>query len=113
MLIARIESLAAGSTVIISTYQRQPPENAVKDFLAPAGKPCCLAAFALAVRLTAIGMVGVQTLFDGTSGEAEHLPAHGRFERFQIDLFQSLTSEERLDVPQDLTGQQAVERGFF
>lgn len=85
----------------------------MKDFFAPAGVACGLAAFALEVRLTAIGMIGVQPLFDGTSGEAEHLPAHSRFERFQIDLFQRLTSEEGLDVPQDLSRQQAVERGFF
>jgi hypothetical protein len=65
------------------------------------------------VSLGAIGVIGIQTLLNSLSGEAEHLPAHCRFQSFQIDLFESLASEQRVNVPQYLGRQQSVDCGFF
>lgn len=59
-------------------------------------------------RLT-VGMVGVKTLFDRPRGQPQRLPPNGRLQRFQIQIVQGLAPQQRFNIPQDLSGEQAVE----
>jgi hypothetical protein len=54
-------------------------------------------------------VVGVETLFDGVRRQSQRLPPHGRLERFQIQIPQTLTPQQRFNVPQNLSGEKAVE----
>jgi hypothetical protein len=54
-------------------------------------------------------MVGVEALFDRPRRQPERLPPDGRLQRFQIQIVQGLASQQRFNVPQDLSGEKAVE----
>ena len=99
--------------MIISACERERSRHTVEELCTPARIACLLATGTGPMSLAAIGVIGVQTLFDSVSGKAEHLPAHCRFQSFQVDLFESLASEQRFNVPQDVGRQQSVECGFF
>jgi hypothetical protein len=99
--------------MVIGAFEIQRPQDTLKDFATPASIACHLAAIADPVRLFPIGVIRVETLFDGMGGETKHLPPHCRFQCFQIEPFQTLAPEQRFDIPQNLSRQQAVERGFF
>jgi len=60
-----------------------------------------------------VGMVCVEPLFDSTRRQPQGLPPNGRLQRFQIQIVQSLAPQQRFNVPQDFSGEEAVERGFF
>jgi hypothetical protein len=60
-----------------------------------------------------VGAVGIQPLLDGAAGEMERLPPDGHLQRLKVQILQTLAAEQGFDLPQDLSGQQAVERGFF
>jgi len=57
----------------------------------------------------AVGMVGVKTLFDSPRRQPQGLPPHGRLQRFQIQILQGLPAQQRFNVPQDLSGEGAIE----
>ena len=56
-------------------------------------------------RVTLIGGVGVESLLDRLTGQLQYLLSHGEFQRFQIQVFHRLTTEERLNLPNDVAGQ--------
>lgn len=61
----------------------------------------------------AIGVIGVETLLHGSCRQPQHLSPYGRFQRFQIEVLDALASQQRFDVPQDLSGEKIGERSFF
>lgn len=65
VLIARAESLTTSGTMIIGALQRQRPQRAGKRLRAPPGIACHLATGAMAVRLQAVAVIGVEPLCDG------------------------------------------------
>ena len=58
-------------------------------------------------------MVRVEALLYGNRRQTERLAPDSVFQRFQIEAGQMLASQQGLDVPQDLSGEEAVERSFF
>ncbi len=68
--------MATGSAVIIGALKGERSENTVEELCTTAHFTCALAAIAGLVRLAAVGVIRVQTLFDSTSREAEHLLAY-------------------------------------
>ena len=60
-----------------------------------------------------IGVIGIEALLYRSAGQMERLPADRRFQGLQVEVLQALSAQQRLDVPQDLSGEQPVERGFF
>ena len=53
----------------------------------------------------AVGMVGVETLFNGTRRQLERLTPNRRLQRFQIQMLQALAAQQRFNVPQNLSGE--------
>lgn len=58
-------------------------------------------------------MIGIEALLDGLRRQSQRLPANRRLQRFQIQTLQTLAAQQRFDIPQDLSGQETVERSFF
>lgn len=113
LLVAGAEPATAAGAMVVSPLQMQRSENAVESFRAPAGVSGHLPARAFPMRFGPVGPVRIQALFHRPGGQAEHLSPHRRFECFQIQLGQILAAEQCLDVVQDLSREQTVERGFF
>ena len=85
--------------MVVGALQRERSQHALPNFRAPASITCALPAIAGLVSLSPVGMVSVQTLFDGAGGEAEHLTAHCGLQRFQVQSIKTLSPEQRFDVP--------------
>ena len=64
-------------------------------------------------RTSLIAGVGVETLLDRGSRQLQDLLPHGQLQRFQIQIFHCLTTEERLNLRNDVGGQQIGEEVFF
>ena len=60
-----------------------------------------------------IASIGVETLLDRGPRQLQDLLPHGEFQRFQIQVFHRLTAEERLNLLNDVGGQQIGEEVFF
>lgn len=56
-------------------------------------------------RASLIAGVGVETLLDRGSRQLQDLLPHGQLQRFQIQVFHRLTTEERLNLLNDVGGQ--------
>ena len=56
-------------------------------------------------RALFIAGVGIETLRDRGSGQLQDLLSHGEFQRFQIQVFHCLTTQERLNLRNDVAGQ--------
>jgi len=56
-------------------------------------------------RALLIAGVGVETLLDRGSRQLQDLLPHGQFQRFQIQVFHGLTTEERLNLRNDVGSQ--------
>ena len=65
------------------------------------------------MRVAPIGLIGIDPLLDGAARQLQSLAPNRRLQRFQVEFFEGLASQQRFDVPQDLSGEQAAERGFF
>jgi hypothetical protein len=52
-----------------------------------------------------IAGIGVETLLDRGSRQLQDLLSHGEFQRFQIKVFHRLTTEERLNLRNDVGSQ--------
>jgi hypothetical protein len=52
-------------------------------------------------------------LLDRGSRQLQDLLPHGQLQRFQIQVFHRLTTEERLNLLNDVDGQQIGEEVFF
>ena len=56
-------------------------------------------------RALLIAGVGVETLLDRGPRQLQDLLSHGEFQRFQIQVLHCLTTEERLNLRNDVAGQ--------
>jgi len=82
--------------------------------LAPASDPArFLPASTTNSRASLIAGVGVETLLDRGSSQLQDLLSHGEFQRFQIQVFHRLTTEERLNLRNDVGSQELGEEVFF
>ncbi len=99
--------------MVIGALQLQRPERAFECLFAPPGITCRLPARTIPLGLLPIRMISIETLLDGVRRQPQRLPPSCRLQRFQIQIVQGLAPQQRLDIPQDLSGEQAVERGFF
>lgn len=105
--------MAATGTVKVGSFQLQLTENALEGFGAPARTACRTTAGTRPLRWLAVAVVRVETLLDGDGGQSQRLMPDSVFQRFQIERVQMLASQQGLDVPQDLSGEKAVEQSFF
>ena len=64
-------------------------------------------------RASFIAGVGVESLLDRPSRQLQDLLPYGQLQRFQIQVFHRLTTEERLNFRNDLAGQEIGEKVFF
>ena len=55
----------------------------------------------------------METLLDAVRRKPQGLSANGRFQGFQIQVLHTLAAQQCFHVPQDLSSEEAVERGFF
>ena len=85
----------------------------MKEFCAAADVACRLTTATGLLAFRAIGVIGIQTLFDGASRQTKHLPPHCRFQRLQVQGIDALPSKQGLNIEQDFSGQQVLECGFF
>jgi hypothetical protein len=99
--------------MVIRTFELQRTEDALKGLRTSARIPGQLTAGTRKMGLLAIAVIGVETLLHGTCRQQQRLSAHGRFQRFQIEVLDALASEQCFDVPQDLSGEETGERSFF
>jgi len=113
VLVAGAKTLTAAGAVIIGALQLQRPEGALEALPAPPGIAGQLPAGAATMGGLPVGMVGVEALLHSPCCQAQSLPSHGRLQRLQIQILQALTAQERFNVPQHLSGEKTVERGFF
>ena len=97
--------MAAGRAVIVGALESQGTEYAL-DLLAPASDQArFLSAATTNSRASLIAGVGIETLLDRGSGQLQDALSHDEFQRFQIQLFHRLTTEERLNLLNDVGGQ--------
>lgn len=61
------------------------------------------------MRLCAVAMVRIEALLNGQRRQLEDLPSDRGFQCFQIQVIQILPSEQRFDIPQDLSGEEVGE----
>jgi hypothetical protein len=97
----------------VSPLQSQRSENAGQRFRAPPPLASAFTASAPRRRGVRIGVVCIEALLDGASSQRQHLPADSRLQCLQIEFGDTLPPQESLAVPQDFSGEQAVERSFF
>ena len=99
--------------MIVGALKMERTEDAVHP-LAPASGPArFLPASTTSSRASLIAGVGVETLLDRGSRQLQDLLSHGEFQRFQIQVFHRLTTEERLNLRNDVGSQELGEEVFF
>ena len=91
--------------MIVGTLELQGTEDAL-DLLVPTPDQArFLPTTTTSSRASLIAGVGVETLLDRGSRQLQDLLPHGEFQRFQIQVFHGLTTEERLNLLNDVAGQ--------
>ena len=89
----------------IGALELQWSENALEDLLTPAGISGQLTACTTRVPGFAIGVIGVEALLDGTAGQVQRLTPYRDLQRSQIKFLQALPPQQRVDIPEDLSGE--------
>ena len=91
--------------MIVGALELKGAEDAL-HLLAPAShQACLLSTVTTHSRALFIAGVGIETLRDRGSGQLQDLLSHGEFQRFQIKVFHCLTTEERLNLRNDVGSQ--------
>ena len=65
------------------------------------------------MSLCAAAVVRIETLLYRPRRQLQDLSPDRGFQRFQIQMVEFLASEQRFDVPQDLSGEEVGEQSFF
>ncbi len=107
------EAMATGCAMEVGAFEPQRPQRALKGFLAPASVACQLAAPTPNVRPSAVGVIGIEALLDCAASQMERLATNRGFQSFQVEVLHALASQQRFDIPENLSGEQTGERGFF
>jgi hypothetical protein len=91
--------------VIVGAFQAQGTKH-TEEVLSPAsGKARFLSAATPNSRALLIAGVGIETLLDRSCRQLQDALSHDELQRFQIQLFHRLTTEERLNLLNDVDGQ--------
>ncbi len=91
--------------MIIGAFEFQGTEYAL-HLLAPASHQArFLSTVTTHSRALLIAGVGIETLRDCGSGQLQDLLTHGELQRFQIQIFHRLTTEECLNLSHDVGSQ--------
>jgi hypothetical protein len=85
--------MATDFAMEIGALKFQRPEHALKRLFAPARIASHLAALATSLAGTGIGTIGIDSLFDGATGQMERLAANRTFQSFQIQVAEALPAE--------------------
>ena len=105
MPITRAEALAARRAVIVSAFQAQGTKYTEEVFGPASGIARFLSTATANSRASLITGVSIETLLDRSSGQSQDALSHDELQRFQIQLFHRLTTEERLNLLNDVDGQ--------
>ena len=97
--------MTARSAVIVGAFQPQGTKHSQKPFRPASGIARFLPTTTTNSRTSLIAGVGIETLFDRGSGQLQNALSHDEFQRFQIQIFHRLTTEERLNLRNDVDGQ--------
>jgi len=103
--IARAELVAAGRAMIVGALELQGTEDALHLLASASDQARFLPTTTTRSRASLIAGVGVETLLDRGSRQLQDLLPHGQLQRFQIQVFHRLTTEERLNLLNDVDGQ--------
>jgi hypothetical protein len=113
MPIAGTEAMVARPTVVIGALESERAEHAL-DGLAPAPGIARFATTGARGSWThPIRGVGVEALLDDSSRQSQDLLPNREFERLQIQIFHCLATQQGLNLPNDVGGQQAGDGVFF
>lgn len=99
--------------MIIGTLQVERSEDALERLDASARQACRGAALAGPVSLVSVAMVRIETLLYSQRRQLKSLAPDRCLQSFQIQAVQILAPKQRLNIPQDLSGEEDVERSFF
>lgn len=91
--------------MIVGALQLQGTENAMHLLASASDQARFLPTTTTSSRASFIAGVGVETLLDRGSRQLQDLLPHGQLQRFQIQLFHRLTTEQRLNLLHHVAGQ--------
>lgn len=91
--------------MIIGTLELQGTEYALHLFAPASHQARFLPTTTTNSRALLIAGVGMETLRDRGSSQLQDLLTHGELQRFQIQIFHRLTTEERLNLLNDVGSQ--------
>jgi hypothetical protein len=105
MLIARAETMAAGRAMIVGALELQGTENAMHLLASASHQARFPPTTTTPSPALLIASIGVETLLDRGSRQLQDLLPHGQLQRFQIQIFHRLTTEQRLNLLHHVAGQ--------
>jgi hypothetical protein len=105
--------VTASGAMIKGSFELQGSEDALELFRPPARVTGQLTAGATKMCLIAVGVIGIEPLLNGVRCQQQRLSPDGGFQGLQIQFPDALTSNQRLDIPQNLSGEKVAKRGFF
>ena len=91
--------------MIVGALELEGTENALHLLASASDQARFLPTTTTSSRASLIAGVGVETLLDRGSRQLQDLLPHGQLQRFQIQVFHRLTTEERLNLLNDVCGQ--------
>ena len=99
--------------MIVSALQLERTQNALHLLASASDQARFLPTTTRSSRASLIAGVGVETLLDCGSRQLQDLLPHRQLQRFQIQVFYRLTTEQRLNLLHDVAGQKIGEEVFF
>jgi len=113
MPVARTESAATSRAMIVGALESQRAQDTLELLGAAPGKAGLAPTTAADSLARLVAGVGAEALLDGPAGQSQGLLPDGQFQRLQIEIFYRLATEQVLNLPDDLDGQQTGDCGFF
>jgi hypothetical protein len=91
--------------MIVGALELEGTENALHLLTSASDQARFLPTTTTSSRASLIAAVGVETLLDRGSRQLQDLLPHGQLQRFQIQVFHRLPTQERLNLLHDVGGQ--------
>src|SRR5260370_2696581 len=113
MCIARAEAVAAGRAMIVGALELVGTENALHLLASASDQARFLPTTTPISRASLIVGAGVEWWLDRGSRQLQDLLPYGQLQRFQIQLFHRLTTEQRLNLLHHVAGQEIGQEVFF
>jgi len=105
--------VAACRAMLVGALPLEGSENALHLLASASHQARFLPTTTTSSRASLIAGVGVETLLDRGSRQLQDLLPHRQLQCFQIQVFHRLTTEEGLNLGNDVGGQQIGEEIFF